>query len=55
MPYGVEVRGLLKGSLASQELLPQSGNQLGDTWVVGRVPWVWITLPGWSQPMWIDP
>jgi hypothetical protein len=33
MPYGVEVLGLLKGSLANTELLPQSGNQLGDTWV----------------------
>jgi hypothetical protein len=33
MPYGVEVLGLLKGRLASTELLPQSGNQLGDTWV----------------------
>jgi hypothetical protein len=55
MPYGLEVLGLLKGRLASTELLPQSGNQLGDTWVVGHTPWVWITLPGWSQPMWVDP
>jgi hypothetical protein len=55
MPYGVEVLGLLKGRLASTALLPQSGNQLGDTWVVGHTPWVWIVAPGWSQPLWIDP
>jgi hypothetical protein len=40
MPYKLEVRGLLKGSLASTALLPLEGNALGDTWVVGRVPWV---------------
>jgi impB/mucB/samB family len=28
MPYGVEVLGLLKGRLASTELLPLEGNQL---------------------------
>jgi hypothetical protein len=55
MPYGLEVHGLLKGSLASTALLPQSGNQLGDTWVVGHTPWVWIVAPGWSQPLWVDP
>jgi hypothetical protein len=55
MPYGVEVRGLLKGSLASTALLPLEGNQLGDTWVVGHTPWVWIVAPGLSQPLWVDP
>jgi hypothetical protein len=49
MPYGVEVRGLLKGSLASTALLPQSGNQLGDTWVVGHTPWVFIESPRFYQ------
>jgi hypothetical protein len=54
MPYGVEVAALLKGSLTSAALLPQSNNQLGDTWVIGHTPWVWICSPGFGQLMWVD-
>ena len=35
MPYGLEVSALLKGRLPSTDMLPMSGNSIGDTWVVG--------------------
>jgi hypothetical protein len=55
MPYNLVVLATYKGRLASQEMLPSSGNQLGDTWVVGETPWVWIFAPGALQADWIDP
>jgi hypothetical protein len=55
MPYRLEVVGLLKGTLASESLLPQSGNLIGDTWAVNGVPWIWLTVPGTSSPTWVDP
>jgi hypothetical protein len=41
MPYdeSFEVRGVFRGYLSSEGLLPQSGNAIGDTWVVGNTPW----------------
>jgi hypothetical protein len=57
MPYDIsmEVRGVLKGYLSDEAFLPQSGNHIGDTWIVGTTPWVWITTPGTSRPQCIDP
>jgi hypothetical protein len=55
MPYNVEVLATYKGWLASEEMLPSSGNQLGDTWIVGDTPWVWIWAPGATRADWIDP
>jgi hypothetical protein len=57
MPYGLKVTGRLKGQLAGEWLLPASGNQIGDTWLVGEeyVPWVWLTVPGTAAPNWVDP
>jgi hypothetical protein len=54
MPYdmNMEVRGVLKGYLAEVSLLPRGGNRIGDTWIVGRTPWVWITVPGTTAPTW---
>jgi hypothetical protein len=55
MPYRLEVVGQLQGRLSDETLLPQSGNSIGDTWIVGNTPWVWITTPGTTSPQWIDP
>jgi len=55
MPYGLEVLATYRGQLQSQDMLPSSGNQLGDTWVVGDTPWVWIWAPGAARADWIDP
>ena len=55
LPYNVEVLTTYKGRLPAEWMLPASGNQLGDTWVVGETPWVWIWAPGASQADWIDP
>jgi hypothetical protein len=40
MPYGLKVSGHLRGSVASTDMLPANGNQLGDTWGVGDTAWV---------------
>jgi hypothetical protein len=55
MPYGLKVSAHLRGSVASTDMLPANGNQLGDTWVVGDTAWVWLTQPGATQASWIDP
>jgi hypothetical protein len=57
MPYdeSFEVRGVFRGYLASESVLPRSGNAIGDTWVVGNTPWVWVTVPGTGVPTWVDP
>jgi len=36
-------------------MLPQSGNHIGDTWVIGETPWVWLVAPGAAHADWIDP
>jgi hypothetical protein len=40
IPYdeSFEVRGVFRGYLASEGLLPRSNNSIGDTWVVGTTP-----------------
>src|SRR4029077_11621101 len=55
MPYNLEVLTTYRGGLASLAMLPQDGNRLGDMWVVGRTPWVWIWAPGAAHADWIDP
>ena len=55
MPYHLEALATYGGRLESQDMLPSSGNQLGDTWVVGNTPWVWIWAPGATRADWIDP
>ena len=42
MPYGLEVLATYRGRLAREGMLPSSGNELGDLWIVDRTPWVWI-------------
>jgi hypothetical protein len=54
MPYGERVVGTLRGFLTNENRLPRVG-QIGDTWIVGNTPWVWLTVPGTSAPAWIDP
>jgi hypothetical protein len=55
MPYGLKVLGRYKGGLEAEWMLPQSGNAIGDTWIVGDTPWVWVTAPGAARADWIDP
>jgi hypothetical protein len=55
MPYNLTVRSTLQGRLPSTNMLPATGNQLGDTFVVGDTAWVWITQPGATQAAWVDP
>jgi hypothetical protein len=55
MPYGLEVSARLKGKLSSADMLPASGNAIGDAWAVGDTAWVWIAAPGTAGAKWIDP
>jgi hypothetical protein len=55
MPYGLEVEARLKGRLPSAGVLPMSGNEIGDTWVVRDSAWVWVAAPGTGGANWIDP
>ena len=55
IPYGVKVLARYKGQLGSEEMLPASGNALGDMWVVGDNAWLWITAPGAARADRIDP
>ena len=55
LPSSLKVSGRLRGWVASGDMLPQSGNAIGDTWVVGGTPYVWMVAPGAAQADWIDP
>jgi hypothetical protein len=55
LPDGMEVRGTLRGALCDASQLPASGNQIGDTWLVGTTTWLWLTVPGTAAPQWVDP
>jgi hypothetical protein len=56
MPYqNLEVLATYRGWRSSLDKLPQSGNQLGDMWLVEGTPWVWIFTPGATHADWIDP
>jgi hypothetical protein len=54
MPYGERVVGTLRGFLENENQLPQVG-QIGDTWMVQNIPWIWTVAPGASKADWIDP
>jgi hypothetical protein len=55
MPYGLEVAARLNGRLPFTDLLPVSGNAIGDTWFIGDSAWVWVVAPGAGTANWIDP
>ena len=57
MPYdnNLEVLMTFKGWLPSQDDLPSHRNAIGDMWLVGSTPWVWIWAPGATHADWIDP
>jgi hypothetical protein len=54
MPYGTQVSATLRGFLEQENQLPRVGH-IGDMYVVGSVPWIWIQAPGTTAPTWIDP
>jgi hypothetical protein len=54
MPYGTVVRATLRGFLRNESQLPRAGH-IGDMYVVGSVPWIWIQVPGTTAPTWVDP
>jgi hypothetical protein len=54
MPYGMQVRATLRGFLGAENQLPRVG-RIGDMWLVGDVPWIWIQVPGTVAATWIDP
>ena len=51
--YNVEVLARYKGRLPSLNMLPASGNTLGDLSVVGETAWLWLCPIGGSAPTWI--
>jgi hypothetical protein len=54
MPYNVEVLATLRGFLDTENQLPRVGH-IGDMYVVGTTPWIYIQVPGTTAPTWIDP
>ena len=56
MPYdNLEVLATFRGWLLSQDDLPSHRNAIGDMYLVGNVPFVWLFAPGASRGGWIDP
>jgi len=55
MPYGLEVLTMFRGALRSQDDLPTHFNHIGDMYIVGNVPFVWLFAPGATHADWIDP
>jgi hypothetical protein len=39
MPYNLQVLATFRGQLSSIDMLPSSGNQIGDMWVVADTAW----------------
>jgi hypothetical protein len=54
MPYGMEVRATLRGYLGTEVQLPRVGH-IGDMYVVGTTPCIYIQVPGTAAPTWVDP
>jgi hypothetical protein len=54
MPYGMVVRATLRGFLEQENQLPRVGH-IGDMYVVGSVPWIFIQVPGTTALTWVDP
>jgi hypothetical protein len=55
MPYNLQVLATFRGQLPSIDMLPSSGNQIGDMWVIGDTAWLWLVAPGTAVPSWVDP
>jgi hypothetical protein len=55
MPYGLEVLTTFRGWRPSQDDLPSHRNAIGDMYMIGTTPWVWIWAPGAAHADWIDP
>jgi hypothetical protein len=57
MPYddNLEILATYRGALSSQDDLPSHRNSIGDMYLVGNVPFVWIWAPGARHADWIDP
>jgi hypothetical protein len=56
MPYdNLEVMATFRGWLPSQDDLPSHPNQIGDMYLVGNAPFVWLFPPGASRADWIHP
>jgi hypothetical protein len=56
MPYqNLQVRARYHGELPTIGDLPTRGNRLGDMYLVGQTPWLWIVAPGAARPTWVDP
>ena len=51
----LEVLATFRGWLPSQDDLPSHRNQIGDMYLVGNVPFVWLFAPGATHADWIDP
>jgi hypothetical protein len=54
MPYGESVHIRILGTVPDQELLPLTGNHIGDTYHVDDAEFVWVAPDG-AAPHWIDP
>ena len=56
MPYdNLEVLATFRGWLPSQDDLPSHPNAIGDMYLVGNVPFVWLFAPDATHADWIDP
>jgi hypothetical protein len=55
MPYNIQVAATFRGVKSSETALPKSGNRIGDFWMVGTTPWLWVAAPGTTVPAWVDP
>jgi hypothetical protein len=55
MPYNIEASATFKGRLKSENFLPTTNNEIGDMWIVGQTPWIWLQAPGAAKVDWIDP
>jgi hypothetical protein len=56
MPYqNLEALATFKGYLPAENLLPTTNNQIGDMFLVGSTPWIFLLAPGAAKADWIDP
>ena len=55
LPYGLQALARYKVWLSSENMLPATGNSLGDTWAIGENFWVWLVAPGAARADWFDP
>jgi hypothetical protein len=54
MPYGEIVNATLRGFLEQENQLPRVG-RVGDMYIVGETPWIWLVAPGAAAATWVDP